>query len=172
MRINSKDAPPSDLMTENGTGVAVAEAPADDHTNAPTIESVADLVARKKQKPQRVYLESLGEYAWFMPLNALDQRELNRMQVKKVKKIDEITGKEEDAWDFDPVGLPLAKVALAWTNQKGDRMRGNAAIEAIGQLDPAVIAEANAFVDKITNWVLAEKNSDASRGGGSSSSSR
>jgi hypothetical protein len=140
--------------------------------SAETVESIEELVARRKHVPQKHYLHSLGMYAWFIPLSALDQRELNRMHVKKSVKLDEITGKETDSWDFDPVGLPLAGVALAWTNTKGDRLRGNRAIEAVGQLDPAVIAEAWEIVQKITNWGNAEKNSDKSRGGEASSSSR
>jgi hypothetical protein len=140
--------------------------------SAETVESIEELVARRKHTPQKHFLQSLGMWAWFIPLSALDQRELNRMQVKKSVKLDEITGKETDSWDFDPVGLPLAGVALAWTNTKGDRLRGNRAIEAVGQLDPAVITEAWEIVQKITNWGNAEKNSDKNRGGDASSSSR
>lgn len=136
--------------------------------SAETVESITDLVERRKQQPQKHYLNSLGMWAWFIPLSALDQRELNRMQVKKATKIDEITGKETDSWDFDPVGLPLAGVALSWTNSKGQRNRGNAAIETVGQLDPAVISEAWSIVQRITNWGDAEKNSDANRGGNGS----
>ena len=142
------------------------------HPNAETVESIADLVAKRKQTPQKHYLHSLGMYAWFMPLSALDQRELNRLQVKKSSTFDEITGAERDSWDFDPIGLPLAGVALSWTNSKGERARGNAAIESVGQLDPAVITEAWDIVQKITNWGNAEKNSDRNRGGSGSSDSR
>jgi hypothetical protein len=142
--------------------------------SAPVCNSAADFIAKRKAKPQKHYVASAGEWMWFLPLSAGRRRDLDRLQVKEKATFNPETKKDDIEYVYDPVGHQLAMVMLGWTNDKGDRLKGQAGLDLIGQLPDEVVKEAYGIVSKISGYgeKVAEKNSDANRGGNGSSSSR